>query len=146
MNTENRKPCARCNGTGRLEAFEPGGADRACVWCRGNGTFPTLTSQYSRVVDLLRGKKPGLRKSRPVQAPNGCDFDTKIAHDRAYYVWRLARFHGGLDMHLPIVAELGSSADPDLKLLDAMADDVAEKFLGTKHAAALRWGRALGGV
>lgn len=139
-----RKTCAKCNGKGEVEHWRNDGTMQQCHYCKGTGSWPTLSSQYSAILELLRGKKTGLRKSRPAFEPTDCDFDTRVKHDRAYYIWRLARFHGGVDLHLPMGASFGSAGDPDHELLDAMAEDMAKRYLGTDMAAAKRWGRALG--
>jgi hypothetical protein len=63
---------------------------------------------------------------------------------RAYYVWRMARFHGGVDTTIPFTASVRTHADPWVAELDAMADKVAEDQFGSNLQAAARWGRAFG--
>ena len=65
---------------------------------------------------------------------------------RIYYVWRLARFHGGADVCLPMGATMDSHADPFIKELDTIADKVAKMVFGSDMAAAYRWGGLLGRV
>jgi hypothetical protein len=139
-----RKECAKCSGTGQVEDILNKGELRACHYCKGIGSWEPLGVQYDGILKLLAGRKPGLRKSRPKFAPDNCNFDTRVMHDRAYYIWRLARFHGGVDVTLPMTAQWGSAGDPELELLDAMAEDMAKRYLGTDMAGAVRWGRAFG--
>jgi hypothetical protein len=56
----------------------------------------------------------------------------------------MARFHGGIDMTMPVMAGYEVVGDPEVKVLDAMADKVAKENFGTDLAAARVWGRALG--
>jgi hypothetical protein len=118
------RDCKRCNGTGRSKYD-----DAECHACDGRGTFGPPDEQAIRTA--VRGRK-GLRSS-----PRGLD-------DRAYYVWRMARFHGGADMTMPVMAALLIDGDPYQEELDALADALAREYFGSDMRAALRWGRALG--
>ena len=103
--------------------------ERPCRACGQTGSFPPVD------VDLILGQikgRVGLRSRRPES-------------DRAYYVWRMARFHGGVDVTMPIVAITFSHGDPFKKELDEMADAVAKSVYGTTMAAAARWGALLVG-
>jgi len=88
------------------------------------------TVQKESIVEEIKGRK-GLCSKRPEGS-------------RAYYVWRMARFHGGADVTMPVVASVLRGNDPFVKELDALAELVAKKVFGTDMAAALRWGSALG--
>ena len=58
----------------------------------------------------------------------------------AYYVWRMARFHGGVDVTMPIMASLFAPKDKVLlATLDTLADVIAKESFGTNMAAARRW-------
>jgi len=103
-----------------------------------------MADQLVDITKLLRGRKPGLRKSRPSWWPDGADFDTKVLHRRAYYVWRIARFHGGVDMHMPVAANMDSMGDPALEILDTFALRLAKANFGTATAALEVWGGPLG--
>ena len=119
-------PCTRCEGTGNSRS----NASRPCPYCDGRGRFhrPDVTF----LIDQIKGRKPGtLRSKRPDQ-------------DRAYYVWRMARFHGGADVTMPITASFEVAGDPYTPLLDVVADKVAERVYGTDRAGATRWAAALG--
>lgn len=70
----------------------------------------------------------------------------------AYFVWRLARFYGGADTCLPVMAYYtvgvrGSISATDrafLDRLDALASEVATSEFDSQFHAAATWGRALG--
>lgn len=114
---------------------------RPCISCDGAGAFAEVNEEaiLSRII-ATKGKNKGkLRAS--YTSPT-----SKEGHDaaRAYYVWRLARFHGGADVTLPITADMVVRGDPYKADLDVIADKVAETSFGSKYRAAARWGRALG--
>jgi len=139
--------CETCNGTGKNRY----GWGRTCYDCYGGGYFPAVEEQLPRILSLItvsRGRDKGkLRRSRPKPPdckPDPIDSEENIARARAYYVWRLARFHGGADVCMPVVAEMESVNDPDKAKLDAIAEAVARRAFGTDMAAAFRWGTALG--
>lgn len=80
-------------------------------------------------------------------------FDTESPAGRlacqAYYVWRMARFHGGADITMPpimamLFVDSRHYSQGDISELDRFADTLAEETFGTSMAVALRWGRALG--
>jgi len=110
-----------------------------CGSCNGEGSFPEINEAKIRErITATRGKNKGkLRASM-----SSCFNDNDEA--RAYYVWRLARFHGGADMTMPMMADLALRGDPFKPELDKLADAVAKETFGTDLAGALRWGRALG--
>lgn len=81
------------------------------------------------------------------------------------YVWRMARFHGGADVTMPMMASfdlqnyvdsilgiqsvcvcgtINDAAREYLNHLDKVAEQVVVACGGNPHAAAMRWGRALG--
>jgi hypothetical protein len=118
------KNCTVCDGTGRSKYY-----NRQCYSCHGRGTFPP--PDVSAIRAAVRGRK-GLRTSS-----RGLD-------PRAYYVWRMARFHGGADMSMPVMAATLIHGDPYVEELDVLADALAREHYGSDMRAALRWGRALG--
>ena len=138
--------CKRCNGEGKTfhKAFDytytdgrvEHHADRwdRCYTCDGAGSFPE--PDFAAILEAIKGRK-GLR----AKAPERKD----LAGRRAYYVWRLARFHGGADVTLPMTAECISDGDPFRKMLEAVAVQVAERVFGTSRAARARWAPLLGG-
>ena len=58
---------------------------------------------------------------------------------RAYYVWRVARFHGGVDMTMPVMASVEIHGDPYRAELDALTDAMERKYLGSDLRAARIW-------
>jgi hypothetical protein len=111
-----------------------------CSSCHGSGTFtePDQDQILSR-IKAKQGKNKGkLRASMTSNFKDGNEA-------RAYYVWRIARFHGGADVTLPMMADLGVRGDPYKDQLDILATEVAKDSFGTDLAGALRWKRALYG-
>jgi hypothetical protein len=141
--------CTRCKGT--CKRVSPGFTaldgtvypERIydCTACGGRGTFPALDIPAITAL-ILTGKDRRFRKSWPSKLS---PWRSKDAHERrAYYVWRLARFHGGADVTMPMTAMTVSEGDPFKKVLDALSDVVARKVYGSDMAAAHRWGSLLG--
>lgn len=128
--------CTKCAGLTRRPGYywikENGerytAPETTCHYCNGSGQFPAL--DIAGIADEIKGRK-GLRSTRPKST-------------RAYYVWRMARFHGGADVTMPVCATMDIAGDPFTKELDILADAVARKVHGSDMRAALRWGRALG--
>lgn len=124
------KPCTSCEGSGKSRH-----SSGPCPCCEGKGYFPppNLAEILSDVS--TKGK---FRKSPPP-----LDRAT-IRGARAYYVWRMARFHGGADVTMPVVAMTYIHGDPYREALDKIAEAVARRVFGTDMAAAYRWGQAMG--
>jgi hypothetical protein len=109
-----------------------------CSSCKGEGYFPEVDETVIRQAILAtKGKNKGKIRASMTSTP---DRDGA----RAYYVWRLARFHGGKDVTMPMMADLFVRGDPFKAELDKLADSVAKEQFGTDLAAAARWGRAFG--
>lgn len=142
--------CTACKGTKvyvqeaftSLEGRHYAKMVHKCHCCNGVGSFePVDVEKIMAAIVATRGKNKGtLRASMtsPVYT-EGADAQ------RAYYVWRLARFHGGVDMSMPMMAGLVTRGDPFLDDLEKLADEVAKKFLGSDMRAAARWHRAFYG-
>lgn len=108
--------------------------------------MPNYTApEYDQILPLIRGRS-GLRSTKP----KGNGF--------AAYVWRMARFHSGIDTHMPVMCDFDlanwadhsytrGDRDQFTQLRDA-ADQMADRAcqdLGLDGMAAARvWGRALG--
>jgi len=139
------RPCTRCKGTkvvhnqwAKDNGYE-GPEGRPCTGCRAKGEFPGL--DVKAVVDALftsRGPKR-FRKSYTSTKGFSDGFEARV-----YYVWRLARFHGGQDVTMPVTADLVVRSDPFKPELDRLSEEVAKRVFGTDMAAAYRWAGALG--
>ncbi len=142
-------PCKRCNGEKHIiskgftsvEGEVYPDKKYPCSSCNGQGYLPEVNTQdiLNRIL-ATKGKSKGKLRASMI-SPLSKDGIEAI---RAYYVWRIARFHGGKDMTMPMMADLMSRGDPYKEELDKLADKVAEQYLGTNKAAAFRWGKALG--
>ena len=99
-----------------------------CLSCQGQPDMPA--PDEAAILQACLGRR-GLRSKRPEDR-------------RAYYVWRMARYHGGADVTMPMMASLGVRKDPWRVELEALAERLAVSVFGTHLAAAHRWGHALG--
>lgn len=143
------KNCTRCDGKGTT--FSKGftgdsgtvypDEERTCYACQGSKTFPevNLKSIVQRIIAKQGKNKGSIRAAFP--SPGRRD---GIEECRAYFVWRLARFHGGKDMTIPVIADMIIGGDPYREELDKVASEVAKLFFGTDLAATMLWGRAMG--
>ena len=130
--------CTACKGSTKIayESFTGVDGTRypgrsfACNACRGSGVFSA--PDQPKIIHEISGRK-GLCSKRPSDA-------------RAYYVWRMARVHGGADVTMPVCAMSQIHGDPFRDQLDLLADAVAKHVYGTDLAAANRWGMALGHI
>lgn len=120
--------CTRCKGT-KVRSYD---ATRACLQCSGRGTFNAPNLSEIRMALAGRGGK--LRSTKPKD------------NLRAGYVWRMARFHGGKDVTMPVCFMMDVEGDPYIRELDILSDEIARESFGSHFAGALRWGRALGMV
>lgn len=128
MTTETRV-CTRCNGTGQITVdYISKRPTRPCYTCSGAGSF--VAPDVEQIASAIKGRK-GLASSKKSTWSN-----------REYYVWRMARFHGGADVTMPVMASTLVHGDPFIKELDQIADAVAKAVFGTDMAAAMRWHKA----
>jgi hypothetical protein len=82
----------------------------------------------------------GLRKAWPRKwSPPSRDSTLR----RAYYVWRWARFHGGDDTRLPMLASTLCAEDSDLNSLDTLANRIALEVFGKDMIGSDRWREVL---
>ena len=150
MNQETRA-CERCKGEGTVfrKGFEWEGKvypdkTEVCSRCKGTKVFSAPDcSAILETITTARGMKDGKRKFRTA-FPQKLNKYADINHARAYYVWRLARFHGGKDVTMPVMAGVAIGGDPFQKELDIMAEQVAKHAFGTDLAGVYRWGALLG--
>jgi len=135
-----RKECTKCGGLGYREwkgfvakdGTEYPTEVKPCPFCRGEGLFDPIDEAEIRRA-IINRSSDRIRASKPTKGG-----------DRAYYVWRLARFHGGKDVTMPITALTLIEGDPFQADLEELAQRVAVEEFGTDMVAARRWGRALG--
>lgn len=136
--------CTKCNGaghslskgfsyldesTGKRKSFPS--KWKECMYCDGAGYFHA--PEIELLVKKVTGRKPGtLRSKRPDET-------------RAYYVWRLARFHGGKDTCLPMCAEMDAAGDPYRNVLDELARMIAKAYFGSGNVGTARWHQAMYG-
>jgi hypothetical protein len=149
---EQRKCINGCvDGVSISNAFEYAGkfypeTRRPCSTCLGAGVMAQPDWQaIADAVTTTRGAAKGKRVFRK-SAPEGWKKSNQgIQNRREYYVWRIARFHGGADVTLPMTAELFCGKDAWKPELEAYASALAKAVFGTDLAAAHRWTNALGG-
>jgi len=124
------RACLRCKGQKTIVNWDK--AIRPCTYCNGKGGFKEPNKD--RILNNCGSNRGVIRSSRP-KVDKGF---------RAYYVWRIARFHGGKDTRMPMCAEMDVQYDPFRPELEEMAQELAAKAFGTSYAGAMIWGRALG--
>ncbi len=135
--TETR-PCTSCKGEGTRPHWQEGKPPQECSACKGKCFFEA--PDVDAILKEIMTRQGKFRQSWP----SNKNVWKNRSMARAYYVWRLARFHGGKDVTMPMTADLMTRGDSWKKELDAMSDVVAKKAFGTDMAAAYRWGAALG--
>jgi hypothetical protein len=124
-------PCTKCDGSTIISyKTMPDIAPRPCPFCNGRGHFHQVDLSF--LLDRIKGRKAGTLRSK---RPND---------DRAWYVWRMARFHGGADVSMPMTASFAVTGDPYVPYLDEVAKAVAQTVYGTDAAGSLRWAHAMG--
>lgn len=135
------RSCTRCEGKGQREVYFKPGVMEECSCCKGAGTFGEVDeSAITGLILATQGKNKGKLRSSMV-SPLRKD---GVLKNRAYYVWRMARFHGGVDTTMPVMAGFCVAGDPYVKELDILSDKVAKDSFGSDLRGAMRWGRALG--
>jgi len=101
-------------------------------------TKEQLSSETKEILaDILERitVKRKIRKTRPKD-------DGTQAGNRAYYVWKMARFHGGADgpnLHGPMYASVTLGNDEHREWLDNLADAIAQQAYGSNMRAAQAW-------
>jgi hypothetical protein len=135
------RDCERCDGKGQRELFYKPGVIEECNACEGTGVFAEVDE--SAILELILAKQ-GKNKGKLRASMTSPLKKDGILKNRAYYVWRMARFHGGVDMTMPVMAGYCVSGDPYTSELDDLSDKVARESLGSDLRGAMRWGRALG--
>lgn len=133
---EPTRPCGKCGGTG-VRKWSDG--DKPCRDCKEMGflTRPDFLVLFNAANIKNKEGKYRPRTGRPKDGGTRSD-------SRAYYVWRIARFNGGVDVTMPMMAELELGDDAYRPELEKLADIIAKVFYGTDKAGALRWAPLLG--
>lgn len=150
---EDTRVCNDCKGQGEhvhagftsLEGQRYPERRYACHTCDGARVLgkPDLEGIFAAVT-TARGASKGKRKFRSSPPEAWRQSNRGIENRRAYFVWRLARFHGGADVTLPMTADTFLGGDPYKPELDAYASVLAGAVFGYSKAGARRWARALG--
>ena len=132
--------CSTCKGSGRIASYLDS-SERPCSSCGGSGLFeaPDADALIQAVTCKGKGGRR-FRRSWP-RAP----YCGALPEKRAYYVWRLTRFHGGADVTLPMTAEMLLRGDPYVAFLDLLARKLASVVFGSGDAGGARWRAALTG-
>ena len=131
-----RIDCKHCKGTGKTHhaawtalsgRHYPARTDD-CYKCDGDGYFtnPDFDAKELGAAIFSTRKKGALVSKRPKD-------------DRAYYIWRMIRFHTGADVTLPMTASICVSGDPYVPRLDAIAELISERMTGRKSSGRARW-------
>ena len=133
--------CIKCDGNG-FQVLQ--GSKWPCDRCQ-DGVFPELKLQLRELYNLCAGTKHTLRSSKPKVSREGSGFYTQALNRRAYYVWRMARYHGGQDLTHPDLAVKEIEGDPCIGDLNIVANWFAKETFGTCLAALERRQRMLSG-
>ncbi len=136
-NVQSVMACTRCNGDGNTlsKGFKTEEGKvfpsrwQTCHCCDGAGYFHA--PDPAEIIKLIKGRK-GLKSKRPDDS-------------RGYYVWRLARFHGGRDVCMPMGAEMEISGDPYKFILEELSRIAAKSFFGSSNVGTARWHQAMYG-
>jgi len=128
--------CTKCKGKGT------GWKDQLCPFCHGKGTFPEVNKVAIVGLVYNMGGRRAHGKFRAI-FPSKLRRDNGVIGSRAYYVWRMARFHGGADVRMPILSGILIEGDPYVSELDSIADEIAKSVFGTDMAAAIIWANVL---
>ena len=159
MTIDSAFTCKTCSGSGEyffkgftsLEGKVYKDRVQPCSSCEGRKIFPDLTDPDKHHLDgsihSSQGARKGLLKksfTSPYRSKSPT-WEHYIQECRAYYVWRMARFHGGADVTMPMTADMLLRGDPLKPQLDVLSDEVAKKSFGSNMIGAMRWHIALYG-
>jgi len=144
--------CIKCRGTGKVDSeFQNIKEWDTCGVCWGLGEFRHAgKTELDRILLLIvsqQGKSKGRLKSSWAWKgePKGTTHD-RVTFNRAYYVWRMARFHGGKDVTVPFTASYRCRRDPYNSTLERWSEIIARNAFGTDKAGSKRWHDAFYGA
>lgn len=123
--------CTNCHGAGETEHWRKDGTMRVCSCCDGRGTFES--PDLKQLCEAIRGRKPRTVRSKRPEDP------------RAFFLWRMTRFHSGADVTLPVVATMDVDGDPFKPVLEIAAQMIAEHCTGKQSIGSARWRHAIHG-
>lgn len=142
------RPCNRCKGAGEHPNWKR--ETTPCTECQGTGQFTGLNPEIvKRIIDSVLVSR-GPRKGKLLKSAPHID-----KGQRAYFVWRMTKFHGGIDVCMPMLASMMLEHDPFITELNEIAKRLARLVLGNRTDAmsqimgqdmsgGARWRRALG--
>lgn len=151
------RACTRCAGTGvivsegftSIEGKVYPTTERVCYACNGAKRFaPPYVALLELTITTARGAKDGKRRMRASMNSSKAHKEGHEA-ERAYYVWRIAAWHGSSKpgaQCMPVMADIAIGGDPFKAELDTLAEAMAKKYYGTDMRAVMLWGRALGAL
>lgn len=117
--------------------------------CRGcDGHRQWLVPDYAEIVRgclASRGVKQGEWRKNTWREYHIPDWHVRVTDKRIRYVWRLGRWHGGVDTSLPYLEMTILEGDPWLPELDAVAEIAAHAHLGTSLEGLRVWNEELFG-
>lgn len=133
---EKTRSCNECKGQG-VKIFPAFRGTNGVLYaerrypCRTcNETGACLLPDFLAIAKRIKGRKKGtLRSARPED------------NNRAYFVWRMARFYGGADVTMPINASLLLGKDSYKDELEVFAMVIAKQVFGNNIAGPHRWAK-----
>lgn len=132
--------CTGCGGAGVRRHF--GQEDRyvVCYSCHGHGGdgVPQLATLLGQCVATRGARKGCLLKAAPFGPSSDPD------KSRARWLWRMLRFHSGLDVCMPWGFDLGSDKGAE-RVLDSFAKAIVAAVTGKASAGQDRWREAMYG-
>ena len=133
-------PCTQCHGTGQRRRSDD--TVQPCIHCDGRGHFDA--PDFKAILKAIEGRKRIMSPCEGVGVIKA--LRTKRPDDsRAYFVWRMTRFHSGADVCMPMTAAFEISGDPYFKELNEFAASYAAALTGKGSIGSQRWHHAYGG-
>ena len=124
-------PCNTCEGAGEVLHWRKNGTTVPCSDCEGRGCFES--PDLVQLANTIKGRKPSTIRSKKPEDP------------RAWFLWRMVRFHSGQDVTLPMTATMAISGDPFKPTLEIAAEMIARHLTGKESIGTARWRHAVHG-